>query len=271
LFIDPNQAVGGPPEIAPEYQKAPFNGWMTELNANGVRISAGMEEKALDALDNLDFPTPPFATKDSLRFAFAHPEWNDRFATHFDQDVRSPSRDGVTWEIDVMSDGKPVTITWRPIYEVPREYMLILVDPTTGASVDLRKETSYVVTGEGSRKLYFVASIGGKGIPEFLAKLIVKKTELLQNFPNPFNPETWIPYHLAEESNVAIRIYNSAGRLVRTLHIGRKEPGFYITKDRAAYWDGRNDAGEYVSSGVYFYELSAGGKFRATRKMIIIK
>jgi len=93
---------------------------------------------------------------------------------------------------------------------------------------------------------------------------------LLQNFPNSFNPETWIPYQLAEEVDVAIRIYNASGQLVRTLNLGYKQAGFYTNKDKAAYWDGRNELGEQVASGVYFYQIKAGD-FVSTKKFVMLK
>jgi RNA polymerase sigma factor (sigma-70 family) len=97
---------------------------------------------------------------------------------------------------------------------------------------------------------------------------IPKEFRLLQNFPNPFNPETWLPYELASDADVMVWIYNSSGELVRKLNPGRQEAGFYTTRDKAAYWDGRNESGEQVSSGVYFYTIQAG-EFRATKKMSI--
>jgi hypothetical protein len=75
------------------------------------------------------------------------------------------------------------------------------------------------------------------------------KTELLQNFPNPFNPETWIPYRLARDADVNIRIYDVSGRLVRNLELGHKSVGIYASRNKAAYWDGRNDDGESTSGG----------------------
>ena len=101
-------------------------------------------------------------------------------------------------------------------------------------------------------------------------KFTPETTALLPNFPNPFNPDTWIPYQLKESANVVIRIYNVSGQLVRILDTGYRQPGFYIDKMDAAYWDGRNEPGERVASGVYFYQLQSG-KFSATRKMLIIK
>ena len=104
-------------------------------------------------------------------------------------------------------------------------------------------------------------------------KILVPNFALLQNFPNPFNPETWIPYQLAQEADVTIRIYNQHGQLVRMLNPGVQQTGSYLAKNRAAYWDGRNNLEEYVASGVYFYTLDLRGRnnFRATKKMVIMK
>ncbi len=99
---------------------------------------------------------------------------------------------------------------------------------------------------------------------------IPKQTALLPNYPNPFNPETWIPYQLATSANVTLTIYTAAGQVVRTLELGNMIAGLYQTKSRAAYWDGKNNVGELVSSGLYFYVLTAGD-FTASRKMLIIK
>ena len=97
-----------------------------------------------------------------------------------------------------------------------------------------------------------------------------KETVLLANYPNPFNPETWIPYQLSEAAEVTVTIHASDGKLVHTLELGQLPAGLYRTKGRAAYWDGRNALNEPVASGVYFYTLTAGD-FKATRKMVIRK
>ena len=99
---------------------------------------------------------------------------------------------------------------------------------------------------------------------------VIKKTVLLQSYPNPFNPETWIPYELEKEAAVKIEIYNAAGQLVRTLELGQQSRGRYISKSKAVRWDGRTKLGERAASGVYFYVLKAGD-FVATRKMAILK
>ena len=107
-------------------------------------------------------------------------------------------------------------------------------------------------------------------LEQLLAALTPKETALLPNFPNPFNPETWMPYQLAEDSNVTLTIYDTTGVVVRRLNIGHQLAGHYADRGRAAYWDGRNARGESVASGVYFYTLTAGD-FTATRKMLIRK
>ena len=93
---------------------------------------------------------------------------------------------------------------------------------------------------------------------------------LLQNYPNPFNPETWIPYQLSEDASVSISIYNTTGQLVRTLSLSYQTAGFYNSRERAAYWDGRNTLGERVASGIYFYQLTTPS-FQQTRRLVIVK
>jgi len=93
---------------------------------------------------------------------------------------------------------------------------------------------------------------------------------LMANYPNPFNPETWIPFELSEAADVTVRIYGIAGDLVRTLELGALAVGEYVARDDAAYWDGRNAAGEAVASGVYIYELTAGD-YHAVRRMLVLK
>ena len=94
--------------------------------------------------------------------------------------------------------------------------------------------------------------------------------KLLANFPNPFNPETWIPYQLSEKSRVQITIYNSRGAVVRDMNLGIQDAGFYMNRSKAAHWDGKNNFGERISSGIYFYQLRANN-YSAIRKMSILK
>ena len=111
---------------------------------------------------------------------------------------------------------------------------------------------------------------GIANLKRLLTVLAPDKTVLLSNYPNPFNPETWIPYHLAADADVTVTIYNLQGRLVRQLDLGLQEAGYYVDKSRAAYWDGANEDGESVASGVYFYKLDAGD-FTASKRMVVVK
>ena len=103
-----------------------------------------------------------------------------------------------------------------------------------------------------------------------LVKVVPQETALAPNFPNPFNPDTWIPYQLSKDARVTIELYSVSGKLIQVLDLGYKEAGFYTQKSNAAYWDGRNQVGEKVASGVYFYHLKAGD-FHATRKLLVTK
>ena len=117
---------------------------------------------------------------------------------------------------------------------------------------------------------------GIENLERLLASLIPEKTALLANYPNPFNPETWIPYQLAERAAVTLAIYDMNGQLVRRLAVGYQAAGMYRSRSRAAYWDGRNQVGESVASGLYFYTLTVrsetrADEFTATRRMLILK
>ena len=148
-------------------------------------------------------------------------------------------------------------------------------------------ETSYVkrVIFNNPQRLRFtfdarvmaVRSSGNPAAPSAINNSVIPFTitipgqsVLLQSYPNPFNPEVWIPYELAESADVAISIYDTSGRLVRTLDLGRKEIDIYATRDKSAYWDGRNELGEQVTSGIYFYQIKAGD-FVATKKFVMLK
>ena len=107
-------------------------------------------------------------------------------------------------------------------------------------------------------------------LPDLEVYEIPSETELLANYPNPFNPETWIPYRLAKAAEVRLEIYDTNGRTVRTIDVGFKPAAAYESRASAIYWDGRNNHGERVASSVYFYRLSAGD-YSATRRMVIVK
>jgi hypothetical protein len=158
-------------------------------------------------------------------------------------------------------------------------YNLTLVDTTSGRAAKVGDTLE--ITAKSPNPLigvqplrYIVAQDDVKNsriqLAELVAYEIPTKTELRPNYPNPFNPETWIPFRLAEDSHVTLTIYDTTGRVVRTVDVGFKPAAVYETRAKAIYWDGRNDFGERVASGIYFYSLTAKN-FSATRKMVILK
>ena len=143
---------------------------------------------------------------------------------------------------------------------------------TTERAADVSRETvetwiTAVQTVSDGSVLFSEALTNLKHLLELLPP---EQTRLLANYPNPFNPETWIPYRLAEDAFVTLTIYDRVGQVVRTLDVGHQIAAVYEDQSKAIYWDGRNEVGESVASGVYFYYLSAGD-YSATRKMVILK
>ena len=148
--------------------------------------------------------------------------------------------------------------------------LLTLLDPATleeldPATLDAQLEILRVKS-DGSLKYLRAIAL----LESVLAAMTPEMTQLLPNYPNPFNPETWIPYHLAKSSDVEITIYDARGTIVRQLDLGHQREGYYTNRSRAAYWDGRNDLGERVASGIYFYQLQADN-VSLLRKMLILK
>ena len=155
---------------------------------------------------------------------------------------------------------------------------------STITGLEITSDSSAVVTGslDGSVFVWSINSLNasasapqlvsrfGEQVESISIEPVVKQTALFANYPNPFNPETWIPYQLSAPADVRISIYSVEGTLVRTLPLGAQAVGVYTSRARAAYWDGHNNIGEPVASGIYFYTLKAG-EFSATRRMLILK
>ena len=168
-------------------------------------------------------------------------------------------------------DGKYTKVNARLIQGVgtdatPRDYSF------TDENVKLGQTYYYYIedvdfTGKTNKSDIIEVTVGKQGIK---THLVPPTFALLQNYPNPFNPETWIPFKLAQNAPVTISIYDTKGQLIRTIALGNQNAGVYVTKSKAAYWNGRDSLGEKVASGLYYYTLQAG-EFRATRKMVIMK
>ena len=147
-------------------------------------------------------------------------------------------------------------------------------DKNSDTEITMKLDFNGDITSDGTLTFTVGAgAIAGYKGPALTAQVSVAAIQgnaLAVNFPNPFNPETWIPYQLAKPAKVTISIYNVKGQLVRTLALGHQAAGRYQTRSRAAHWDGKNEFGEKAASGLYFYTLTAGD-FSATRKMLIRK
>ena len=151
-----------------------------------------------------------------------------------------------------------------------RKIVDFLIDPVALETLDRDVLQAHldILRTESDESLKYLRAIAL--LESILEAMRPEQTLLLANYPNPFNPETWIPYQLANPNDVSITIYDVTGHVVRHLDLGHQVAGFYSNRDSAAYWDGRNAVGEKVASGVYFYTLIAGD-FTATRKLLILK
>ena len=172
--------------------------------------------------------------------------------------------------VDVNGDGV-VTILDLLLVSEAIGNTTVPVAPAVGAeSVDPATIEAWIAQARLEDDGSFAFKEGIKNLEALLRLLIPEETALLANYPNPFNPETWIPYQLAESAEVTLTIYDMNGEMIRRLRLGHQSAGMYQSRSRAVYWDGRNQLGESVASGLYFYTLTAG-EFTATRRMLILK
>ncbi len=171
-------------------------------------------------------------------------------------------------QMDVNNDGK---INISDLVLVARSMDTEAGAAPSALTPDLSERVqAWIAQAEAADDGSLVFRQGIANLKRLFAAMPPERTNVFANYPNPFNPETWIPYQLAEPTEVTVRIYDATGALVRTLALGHQTAGIYQEKSRAAYWDGKNEVGESVASGLYFYTLTAGD-FTATRKMLIRK
>ena len=227
--------------------------------------------------------------------AFTGDPWDDSDSTQAAKAASAPSVNGTLWAfvVDGVMDGEEFQESYQvtvenlrtgnrlmqglaeagdrftlgyadlsrtPVVQVGDTVRLTLTDMASDKPIG---KIDHIITTDDIRKAYTTLHLTFDSIAPMY-------TQLLQNYPNPFNPETWIPYQLASDADVSIIIYNPSGERIRTIPIGGQAAGSYLTKGRAAYWDGRNGRGELVSSGLYFYHLQASD-FTDVKRMIILK
>jgi PKD repeat protein len=242
----------------------------------GIRVWPGdtNNDGTVDILDII--PLGQYWNKTGQSRAKLSSDWSIQPATQWKPDklatYADANGDGKVDENDII----PIAVNWNLIHELDS-----MPCPKTSDMDNMSYEPSFLNMYESIYQVLDNMTYETKGSYELkkAVKEIIdnikqsqtpKGTKLFQNYPNPFNPETWIPYNLKNAGHVVIRIYNALGQQVRTLDIGLKEAGVYTSQDKAAYWDGKNDKGEKVSNGIYFYNITFGN-FSATRKMVILE
>ena len=175
--------------------------------------------------------------------------------------------DGIVDEKDVLV----IALNWNKVDTVYTAPLAPSRQSGTGYSLPVLNElldgVKSMPKSEAREKMITVLK---DAIAQTQRAFVPKENIVLQNYPNPFNPETWLPFQLVKDADVSVRIFDTNGKMVRSLELGRKTAGSYLTKELAAYWDGKTMTGEQVSSGVYFYNIQAGN-YSATRKMMVLK
>ncbi len=241
---------------AAEPQRRPLLDWTVSLSldtADGQarRVEIGGAELADKSYDALDIVTPPPPASATYAEFYANV---DHIAGRLARSIQPAGRDGGEWELTARLAGDGV-IRWDGA-ELPQGYRLTL--HSDGARHDMLRRGEAVLGG------------GRHALRVTLEWVAPRQTRLLSNYPNPFNPETWIPFELSAASDVTVRIYDIGGKVMRRVDLGYRDAGYYTGRADAAYWDGRNELGERVASGVYFYELRAGTE-RSLRRMVVHK
>jgi hypothetical protein len=260
--------------------------------ANGSGTLATITFKALDIgetrvnlteviLSDSGNQSIPIAPRDAIIDVTEHPPWDvnkdgrvDVFdfvivGQHFGEEIPVPiapnpdvNRDGVVDIFDLVLIGQHFGEVYTPsapttsLWSSDPAHLPVLIEMYDAMKANPSSDPEYIKTRSLLQKLITNAK--------------VSNTEVFQNFPNPFNPETWIPFQLSEASAVEISIYDSAGQLVRVLDLGYRDAGRYTFQENSARWDGTNQSGEKVASGVYFYTIRAG-EYTSTRKMLLLK
>ena len=232
---------------------------LTDAAGHHNTLEMGIASQATAGYDrNLDkFVPPPAPGQKSMTAGFLF-EQDENLSLQ--RSVMSITEDGETfWSLRVSAPDSAATLRWD-VTKIPQEWSLQLMDEKR--QIDMSRASSHTIP-QGLKDIQLVLSQRPQEIKP-------SQSMLMQNYPNPFNPETWIPYQMADATDVSLTIYDVQGRVVRQLNLGHKVAGIYTNKGEAAYWDGRNELGEKVSSGLYFYRLKASN-FNAVRRMVIVK
>ena len=277
IYINPDQvsASGVLAKTAGVQRQYGEGEWQVRISASdGVASDndnfAGVLRSAHDDWDAQDFSEPPAAPSDYVALSFNHADWKNN-PGRYAGDYRSIHTDGNFWDFDIASakSEASVSILFAKAGNIPSEFGIFLVDMRTERVVDIGSALSYAFSfdkNESDRSFRLIV-----GTKDFVEKntngvpMVPLGYSLEQNYPNPFNPSTTIQYSLAHSAHVEMDVFNVLGQKVRTLFVGDEKIGTYTV-----VWDGSNDYGAKVSSGVYFYRIRTG-EFSATKKLVLVK
>ena len=270
LSIDPSYYD---PSAATSTQPLTTATWAINISAKSRQardtqnIASVMKEASLE-MDLMDSIEPPW-WHEFVSVYFPHPEWRNS-SSRYQSDVRPEPAEGEVWDFEVVANTRDlVSLAFEGIDGVPEHFEVWLIDPLTQTLHDLRTSPSYVVAGASVASPRAFQLVVGNA--DFQLKkraeldILPENTELLPNFPNPFNPSTTIPFNLDEPQPVTLEIYNALGRRVALLVRGEeKAAGRHV-----ALWNGRNDAGQSVASGLYFIRFQAGQQVQTRKTMLV--
>jgi hypothetical protein len=237
-------------------RREPTPSWLIPLtltlDGGAVKtVELGVEKTAKVGFDALDAPLPPpMPVRGYSEFYAATTDRVGRLT----RSVLPARQADASWTL-IVNLSEPGTLRWKG-QSLPTGYRL---------TMELGEER-FDLAEEGSTRL----DVGRRTFVARLAFVAPTATRLMANYPNPFNPETWIPFELKEGSDVTVTVFDVSGNVVRRLDLGYREPGYYTSREEAAYWDGRNELGERVSSGVYVVEFRAG-QTRDLRRIALLK
>lgn len=222
------------------------------INAEPTQPKTPNGETRVDIIFRIKDNISGYASTDML---LRDPQGGTHFFRHYDVDF---------WDIYFSRDPK--------VYETYHKTIILPVGSAPGtwglAEMNVHDKAQNTLRADFTEIVRFEVEEDARAAP--IIASLPDDTQLLPNYPNPFNPETWIPYQLANSGDVQISIYDMRGMLVRALALGHQSAGYYTGRSRAAYWDGRNGLGERVASGVYFYQLKTDA-ISSMRKMVILK
>ena len=273
LIIDPVRFDADSSEFVPlsASKKASRPEWAIQIHtqsqeATDVSTTAAVFAQARDDYDVLDEPEPP-PVGEYVTSYFAHPEWST-FFTRYSTDARPAFDHGAVWPFEVSSLVKDrVTLTFEGIEKVPEHFEVWLVDEVLQVSQNLREISTYVTAGTLAPRSFQLIV----GTEAFLAEELDSSSdlpqtfELYQNFPNPFVGVTTIQYALPKASDVSLSVYNTLGQKIALLESGSREAGYHNV-----IWDGNNNSGVPLASGVYFIKFQAD-TFTETRQIVKVR